>query len=136
VLTNGCFDCLHTGHLKTLLEAKCHGTKLIVCVDDDDSVRQLKGSGRPLQSLDVRAAVLASLEMVDLVVPFGYDQFPQVCQAIAPQVLVKGGDWQQTGARGAEYAQEVVYIPLVPDRSTTKMLHRVLENNRLVETPS
>jgi D-beta-D-heptose 7-phosphate kinase/D-beta-D-heptose 1-phosphate adenosyltransferase len=94
VMTNGCFDILHAGHVRYLAQAKQLGHRLIVAVNEDDSVRRLKGSGRPINTLSHRMMVLNALECVDWVVPFMEDTPAHLICQIQPDVLVKGGDYQ------------------------------------------
>ena len=94
VMTNGCFDVLHAGHVSYLEEAKSLGDRLIVAVNDDASVRRLKGESRPINALEDRLLVLAGLAAVDWVVPFAEDTPARLIQAILPDVLVKGGDYK------------------------------------------
>jgi D-beta-D-heptose 7-phosphate kinase/D-beta-D-heptose 1-phosphate adenosyltransferase len=94
VMTNGCFDILHTGHVAYLEEAKARGDRLLVAVNDDASVARLKGEGRPVNPLADRMAVLAGLASVDWVVPFGEDTPAELIGAVLPDVLVKGGDYR------------------------------------------
>jgi D-beta-D-heptose 7-phosphate kinase/D-beta-D-heptose 1-phosphate adenosyltransferase len=93
VMTNGCFDILHTGHVAYLEEAKSRGDRLIVAVNEDDSVARLKGPGRPINTVADRMAVLAGLASVDWVVPFSEDTPERLVGDILPDVLVKGGDY-------------------------------------------
>jgi D-beta-D-heptose 7-phosphate kinase/D-beta-D-heptose 1-phosphate adenosyltransferase len=101
VMTNGCFDILHAGHVAYLEEAKARGDRLLVAVNDDDSVRRLKGEGRPINTLADRMAVLAGLASVDWVVPFGEDTPEALIGDILPDVLVKGGDYRPENIAGA-----------------------------------
>jgi len=94
VMTNGCFDILHVGHVAYLEEAKALGDRLIVAVNDNDSVRRLKGADRPLNTLDDRMSVLAGLAAVDWVVPFSEDTPERLISSLLPDVLVKGGDYK------------------------------------------
>src|SRR6056297_541712 len=94
VMTNGCFDILHAGHVTYLEEAKSLGDRLIVAVNSDHSVRRLKGEGRPVNPVEDRMAVLAGLAAVDWVVPFGEDTPARLIEAVLPDVLVKGGDYR------------------------------------------
>ena len=94
VMTNGCFDILHSGHVAYLTEAATLGDRLIVAVNTDDSVRKLKGEGRPINNLQRRMAVLAGLSAVDWVVPFSEETPQSLIAAVLPDVLVKGGDYQ------------------------------------------
>ena len=100
VMTNGCFDILHAGHVAYLQEARHLGDRLIVAVNDDDSVRHLKGATRPINSLDHRMAVLAALQCVDWVVPFGEDTPRDLICRVRPDYLVKGGDYQPEQVAG------------------------------------
>jgi len=102
VMTNGCFDVLHAGHVAYLEEAKCLGDRLIVAVNDDESVRRLKGSDRPVNALQDRMAVLAGLAAVDWVVPFSEDTPARLIRMILPDVLVKGGDYRPDDIAGAK----------------------------------
>ncbi len=102
VMTNGCFDFLHAGHVAYLEEAKSLGDRLIVAVNDDDSVRRLKGEGRPINTLTDRMAVLAGLAAVDWVVPFSEDTPARLIRKILPDTLVKGGDYRPDDIAGAK----------------------------------
>jgi len=101
VMTNGCFDVLHAGHVAYLEEAKSLGDRLIVAINDDDSVRRLKGSSRPINRLEDRMLVLAGLAAVDWVVPFAEDTPERVIGRILPDILVKGGDYKAEEIAGA-----------------------------------
>jgi D-beta-D-heptose 7-phosphate kinase/D-beta-D-heptose 1-phosphate adenosyltransferase len=102
VMTNGCFDFLHAGHVAYLEEAKSLGDRLIVAVNDDESVRRLKGDGRPVNALQDRMAVLAGLAAVDWVVPFSEDTPARLIQMMLPDILVKGGDYRPDEIAGAK----------------------------------
>lgn len=102
VMTNGCFDFLHAGHVAYLEEAKGLGDRLIVAVNDDESVRRLKGDDRPVNALQDRMAVLAGLAAVDWVVPFSEDTPARLIQTMLPDVLVKGGDYRPDDIAGAK----------------------------------
>lgn len=131
VFTNGCFDLLHPGHIQTLEYARSLGDALIVAINSDSSVRQLKGAGRPVISERERAEILAALECVDAVLIFD-DLTPQlVIAALLPDVLVKGGDWpgdQIVGRAEVEAAGgRVVSAPVVTGYSTTEILKKIRE---------
>ena len=102
IMTNGCFDVLHAGHVAYLEEAKSLGDRLIVAVNDDDSVRRLKGESRPINALEDRMLVLAGLAAVDWVVPFSEDTPARLIEAVLPDVLVKGGDYKPEEIVGAK----------------------------------
>lgn len=131
VFTNGCFDLLHPGHIRSLETARGLGDVLIVGINSDESVRTLKGEGRPVIPEQERAEILASLECVDAVVIF--DEFtPQrVVAALVPDVLVKGGDWPGNQIVGREEVEaaggKVVLVDVVPGYSTTDILKKIRE---------
>ena len=127
--TNGCFDVIHVGHIDYLRFARSKGDVLLVGVNDDDSVRRLKGPERPLNRLEDRCQVLAALEMVDAVVPFGEDTPAEIIQRVTPDALIKGEDWAEKGVVGREWVEshggQVYLAPLVPGRSTTAIVERL-----------
>ena len=101
-MTNGCFDILHAGHIAYLEEAKSLGDRLLVAVNDDDSVSRLKGKKRPINSLNDRAKVLNGLVSVDWVIAFSEDTPVCLIKGIKPDVLVKGGDYQLSEIIGGQ----------------------------------
>ncbi len=129
VMTNGCFDILHAGHVAYLEEAKALGDRLVVAVNDDDSVRRLKGASRPVNPLEDRMLVLAGLAAVDWVVPFSEDTPADLIAAVLPDVLVKGGDYrpeQIAGARAVlDAGGEVRVLAFRDGRSTTRIIERL-----------
>ena len=102
VFTNGCFDLLHPGHLRVLSEAAAQGDRLVVALNDDASVRGLKGPQRPVQDENARASVLAALVWVDAVVLFGQEDPGDLIRRLVPDVLVKGGDYTVQTVVGAD----------------------------------
>ncbi len=125
IFTNGCFDLLHIGHVNYLKKAAALGTKLIVGVNSDESVRRLKGKERPVNSETARMGVLAALGCVDAVVLFTEDTPLELIRDVTPDVLVKGGDYRIEEIVGREYAKETVTIPLTEGVSTTGILARM-----------
>lgn len=129
VFTNGCFDIIHAGHVGYLAEARAQGDRLIVAVNDDDSVRRLKGPGRPINPVDRRMAVLAGLEAVDWVVSFAEDTPEDLLTALRPDVLVKGGDYRVDQVVGApiveSYGGEVKVLAFLDNVSTTAIVERL-----------
>ncbi len=126
VMTNGCFDLLHAGHVRYLGQARSLGDRLIVAVNDDDSVRRLKGSNRPVNPLERRMTVLAGLRAVDWVVPFSEDTPERLICAIQPDALVKGGDYRSDQIAGRACVERaggrVEILPLVDGCSTTSLI--------------
>lgn len=129
VFTNGCFDILHQGHIELLLKAANFGEVLIVGLNSDESVRKLKGPGRPVQSQFSRALSLAAMEFVDGVILFEEEDPANLIQGIMPDVLVKGNDYTISQIAGAETVLasggRVELIPLVPGFSTTSLIARL-----------
>lgn len=129
VFTNGCFDLLHPGHIGSLEQARSLGDALIVGLNSDASVRQLKGAGRPVLSERERAEILAALECVDAVVIFDAPTPREVIARLLPDILVKGGDWPGDQIVGREEVEaaggRVVPIPLAPGYSTTNLVQRI-----------
>lgn len=126
VMTNGCFDILHAGHVTYLEQARKLGDRLIVAVNDDASVRHLKGANRPVNNLEHRMAVLAALHCVDWVVPFSEETPERLICKILPDVLVKGGDYRPEQIAGGDCVRQaggtVKVLELVEGVSTTKIL--------------
>jgi rfaE bifunctional protein, domain I/rfaE bifunctional protein, domain II len=127
VMTNGCFDVLHAGHVHYLKQARQFGDYLIVAVNDDDSVRRLKGQGRPVNPLGQRMAVLNALKYVDWIIAFSEDTPERLVRTIQPDVLVKGGDYKPEEIAGGEFVKKnggkIEIIPLYGDYSTTSILN-------------
>jgi len=131
VFTNGCFDLLHSGHIRVLQRARAEGDLLVLGLNSDDSVRRLKGDKRPILPLDERAAILSALDCIDRVVPFEEDTPLELIKRIRPDVLVKGGDWKPEQIVGREEVEarggRVVVIPLVQGRATTAIIETIRE---------
>ena len=129
VMTNGCFDILHAGHVAYLEEAKALGDRLVVALNDDASVSRLKGADRPINELADRIAVLSGLAAVDWVVPFSEDTPERLICAVLPDVLVKGGDYRPEeiagGACVLRNGGEVRVLSFREGRSTSGILERV-----------
>jgi rfaE bifunctional protein nucleotidyltransferase chain/domain len=129
VATGGCFDLLHAGHVATLQGARAMGDCLVVLLNSDDSVRRLKGDGRPINTATDRAAVLRALGCVDDVVVFDEDTPVDALERLRPDVFVKGGDYSSRSlpeaAAMAAWGGEVVVLPYVEGRSTTGLLSEV-----------
>jgi rfaE bifunctional protein nucleotidyltransferase chain/domain len=129
--TNGVFDLLHPGHIDLLVAARGTADALIVGVNSDDSVRRLKGPGRPVRSAAERAFVLAAVEWVDLVVVFSEDTPLELVKALKPDVIVKGGDYTEATIVGAtevkSWGGRVVVVPLTTGQSTTAIIRKLSE---------
>ena len=129
VMTNGCFDIIHAGHVHCLKEAKALGDVLVVAVNEDDSVSALKGKSRPLNSCNDRVAVLAALDSVDYIIRFNESTPEQLIKTLVPDILVKGGDYQITEIAGADFviAQggRVELIQLKEGKSTSNLIDKI-----------
>ena len=129
VFTNGCFDLLHPGHIESLETARALGDLLIVGLNSDESVRTLKGPGRPVIPAEERAEILASLECVDAVLIFEELTPQRVIAALLPDVLVKGGDWPGDQIVGREEVEaaggKVVRVEVVEGYSTSEILRKI-----------
>ncbi len=127
--TNGCFDLLHPGHIHLLASARAGCDRLVVGLNDDASVRRLKGETRPVQSESARAMVLGALASVDLVVVFGDDTPLSLIETVGPDVLFKGADYRREDVVGGDYVEacggRVILIPLAPGHSTTATIARL-----------
>ena len=130
VLTNGCFDLLHTGHVRYLKQARELGDALLVALNSDDSVRELKGSSRPLNTQDERAEVIAALRCVDHVTVFNSKRVTEVIRVLRPAIYAKGGDYtletldleERTALE--EVGAEIRLLALIPGKSTTALLEK------------
>lgn len=129
VLTNGCFDVLHAGHVSLLRQAKACGDILVVAINSDASVKRLKGEGRPVINENERALILSALESVDAVVVFDEDTPGELIDAVIPDVLVKGGDYKPENVVGRATVERnggrLVLVPLVEGRSTTRIVEKM-----------
>jgi D-glycero-beta-D-manno-heptose 1-phosphate adenylyltransferase len=133
VFTNGCFDLLHPGHIRGFEMARQMGDVLIVGLNSDSSVRQLKGPTRPVIPEQERAEILSALEAVDAVIIFDELTPREVISRLLPDVLVKGGDWPGNQIVGREEVEaaggRVVSIPFLPGYSTTAILQKIREGS-------
>ena len=129
VLTNGCFDLLHPGHIALLESARGEGDVLVVAINSDRSVREIKGPSRPVIPEAERAETLLALEAVDRVAIYDEPTPAELIRALAPDVLVKGADWDEDAIVGREDVEaaggRVVRVGLLPGRSTTAMVERI-----------
>lgn len=129
VFTNGCFDLLHPGHIDYLSKAKKMGDVLVVGLNADISIKLLKGEKRPINNLAFRSTMLSALSCVDYIVPFEDETPAALIEVIAPQVLVKGGDYEITNIVGAKFVQktggEVTVIPFLDGYSSSSIISKI-----------
>ena len=129
IMTNGCFDILHAGHVSYLEKARSFGHRLIIAVNDDGSVKRLKGSGRPINSLERRMIVLAGLKCVDWVVPFSEDTPERLICSVKPDMLIKGGDYKPEQIAGFDCVTknggEVKVVEFLEGYSTSNIIESI-----------
>jgi rfaE bifunctional protein nucleotidyltransferase chain/domain len=133
VFTNGVFDLIHPGHVDVLSGARRAGDHLVVAINSDTSVRRLKGPTRPVRSEAERAYVVAAVESVDCVVVFEQDTPLELIMRLRPDVLVKGGDYDEASIVGASQVRswggDVLVVPLTPGQSTTRIISTLRGNS-------
>jgi len=129
VFTNGCFDIIHSGHIKYLEEAKKMGDILIIGLNSDVSVKKLKGNDRPINNQNDRAYVLASLKIVDYVVIFNEKTPYELIKVVQPNILVKGGDYLNKKIIGEDIADEVKIVSFIEGKSTSKIIDTIRNTN-------
>ena len=131
VFTNGCYDLIHSGHINLLSNSKSKGDKLIVGLNSDRSVKNLKGNDRPIQNFDDRAIILDAINSVDMVVGFDDDTPDKIIKELLPNILVKGGDYSIDNVVGADtvisHGGSVEIIDLIPDKSTSSLIDQILK---------
>ena len=125
VFTNGCFDILHAGHIEYLEKSKALGSKLIVGLNSDNSVRKLKGSTRPINNQEDRKKMLEALRCVDEVIIFEEDTPYQLISRLRPNILTKGGDYSIDNIRSRSLVEEVIIIPFKEGYSTTNIVEKI-----------
>jgi len=127
VFTNGCFDILHRGHIEVLAKTADIGDKLVIALNSDLSIKQLKGEGRPVLDQYTRSLLLASLEFVDAVILFSEKTPIKLIEMIVPDYLVKGGDYIHSEIAGSDFVinngGEVITIPLIEGHSTSNIIN-------------
>lgn len=129
VFTNGCFDLIHAGHIHLFREAKKLGDVLIVAVNDDQSIRTIKGTSRPIFPLEERLEILDAIAYIDYLVTFSDETPREIISVLLPDVLVKGKDWKKEEVVGREEVEqaggEVVLVSLCHGQSTTSLLAKI-----------
>lgn len=128
IFTNGCFELIHAGHIRCLSKAKQQGDVLVVAINSDSSVRRLKGKNRPIMPEKDRLEIMAALEYVDYVVLFGESTPRKLIEYLKPDILVKGADYKLEEIVGRECVGKVKTIPLVKNKSTTRLIETICKN--------
>lgn len=134
VFTNGCFDLLHSGHIYLIREAKKQGDVFIVAVNEDESIKKIKGGSRPIFPLEERLEVLEAVGDIDYLVTFSEETPQRIIAALLPDVLVKGGDWKPEEVVGKKEVESaggrVVIIPYLEGRSTSEIIDRIVSSGK------
>lgn len=137
VFTNGCFDIIHKGHITLLNKAREAGDVLIVGVNNDNSIRKLKGPDRPINNLDDRITVLAGFQSVDYLIAFEEESPVQLIKQVHPHVFVKGGNYTETSIPEASVLKKlgctVKIVPYIEEHSTTNIINKIRDINHEVE---
>jgi D-beta-D-heptose 7-phosphate kinase/D-beta-D-heptose 1-phosphate adenosyltransferase len=135
VFVNGTFDIIHPGHLELLYYAKDLGGHLLVALDTDERVKQLKGSDRPINDLNTRKLIMSSLKPVDHVKSFGSDEeLSSIIKAYKPDVMVVGSDYRNKNVIGSEYAKRLVFFDRIEQYSSTKVIEKIKNEHTLRST--
>jgi rfaE bifunctional protein nucleotidyltransferase chain/domain len=129
VFTNGCFDLLHQGHVLYLEEARAKGDCLIVGVNSDSSIKEIKGADKPIVPQQGRMTVLAALEAVDYVTAFDEPDPLVVISELRPHILVKGGDWSHDEVVGRDLVEQTILVPFIEGASTSAIIETILRRH-------
>ena len=128
IIVNGTFDILHRGHIELLEYAKGLGEFLLVCIDTDRRVKELKGENRPINNQADRAFMLQGLKCVDAVWTFDSEEdLERICEMYQPNIMVKGSDWKSNSGTAHQYSKEVIYYDRVGEYSTTNIIQRIAD---------
>lgn len=129
IIVNGCFDILHRGHIEMLNFAKSQGCYLLVAIDSDRLVKELKGKNRPINNEEDRKFALMNLKCVDKVLIFdSQEELVQICKDYEPDLMIKGSDYQDKKITGSQYCSGIKFYPIVENYSTSKTIESI--NNR------
>lgn len=132
IFVNGCFDILHPGHIKMFEHARSLGTKLIVAIDSDEKVKQMKGDSRPINNQDDRKFILEAIRHIDEVIIFNSkDELQELVKTIKPAIMMVGSDYKGKEVVGSDYAKEVRFFDRVRDYSTSKIIESITDRRVL-----
>lgn len=133
IFVNGCFDLLHPGHIEMLKEAKSLGGELMVAIDSDERVAEMKGDSRPINNQETRKYILESIKYVDAVVIFNSsEQLETIVKTLKPDIMMVGSDWKGKTVVGSDYAKEVRFFDRIPGHSTTEIIERIADRGVLL----
>jgi rfaE bifunctional protein nucleotidyltransferase chain/domain len=132
IFVNGCFDILHPGHIKMFEHARSLGTKLIVAIDSDQKVKQMKGDSRPINNQDDRKFILEAIRYIDEVIIFNSkDELQELVKTIKPAIMMVGSDYKGKEVVGSDYAKEVRFFTKVEGYSTSKIIESITDRRVL-----
>jgi D-beta-D-heptose 7-phosphate kinase/D-beta-D-heptose 1-phosphate adenosyltransferase len=132
VFINGCFDILHPGHIKLFESARSFGDHVVVAIDSDRRVQEMKGPSRPIKSEYQRKTVLASIRYIDDVHIFDTkEELEALVKKIKPDIMIVGSDWKGKGVVGSQYAKELRFFDRIEDYSTTKIVEDIIDRRKL-----
>lgn len=125
VFTNGCFDILHSGHIKNLQFAKSNGIVLVVGLNSDESIRRLKGPERPINNIDERSTILSLFDFIDYIIIFSEDTPFNILKILKPDILVKGSDYKIDNIIGVEFVKKVILFDYINGKSSTNIINKI-----------
>jgi D-beta-D-heptose 7-phosphate kinase/D-beta-D-heptose 1-phosphate adenosyltransferase len=125
VFTNGCFDILHSAHIKLLQFAKKQGELLVVGLNSDDSIKRLKGETRPINDIHERSTILSLFDFIDYIVVFHDDTPLNIIKLLIPTILVKGSDYNKENIVGKEYVDEIILFDFIQNKSSTRVINKI-----------
>lgn len=132
VFINGCFDILHPGHIKLFEKARSFGDHVIVAIDSDRRVQEMKGPSRPIKSEYQRKTILASIRYIDQVHVFDTkEELEALVKKIKPDIMIVGSDWKGKEVVGSQYAKELRFFDRIEDYSTTKIVENIIDRGKL-----
>jgi D-beta-D-heptose 7-phosphate kinase/D-beta-D-heptose 1-phosphate adenosyltransferase len=129
VFTNGCFDILHSGHIKNLQFARNQGDLLVVGLNSDASIKRLKGETRPINDIIERSTILSLFEFIDYIIIFEEDSPLSILKELKPKILVKGSEYKKEDVKGAEYVEEVILFDYIANKSTSILINEILKKH-------
>jgi len=131
VFTNGCFDILHSGHIKNLQFAKSNGSILVVGLNSDESIRRLKGPERPINNIDERSTILSLFDFIDYIIIFSEDTPFEILKILKPDILVKGSDYKIENIIGVEFVKKVILFDYINGKSSTNIINKIKKSNTI-----
>ena len=132
VFTNGCFDIIHSAHLKLLNFARKQGDTLIVGLNGDESIKRNKGEKRPINDINERIEVLLNLNIIDYIIIFNEDTPYNILKHIRPNIMVKGSDYKKENIIGGEFTNHILLFDYIQNKSTSLVVEKILDQNKII----